>query len=80
MAPKAAGNAPLPKSGAVPRRCYYIKGLTKMPRAMLEQICPQWGVDPVGRTKDQIIDLLFHADNHYYLTGQLPPVPDQREV
>ncbi len=59
MAPKAA----LPKTGAAPRRCYYIKGLTKMPRAMLERICPSWGVDPAGRTKDQIIDLLFHADN-----------------
>ncbi len=80
MAPKAAGNAPLPKTGAVPRRCYYIKDLTKMPRAMSEQTCPTWGVGPAGRTKDQIVDLLFHADNRYYATGQLLQVPDQREV
>ena len=42
-----------------------------MSRGALRRTCPQWGVDPAGLTRKQIIDLLLEAGNRYYLTGQL---------
>ena len=79
MAPKSsrATAAALPATGVVPRRAYYLKGVTRLNRSQLEEVAPRWGVATEGRTMPQIVDLLFIADRHYYENGVLPAAPIQ---
>ena len=67
----ASAPAPLPSTATVPRRPYFLPATSKMRRAELEVLALEWGLDPSGRTVDQIRSALYTMDRHLYDTGEM---------
>jgi hypothetical protein len=64
-----------PQTATVPRRTYYLPGLSSLARRNLEELCEAWGLHTQGLTVPQIRDVLYQADYNLYQVGYVMDQP-----